>query len=116
MGIKEENSKGIFWYEQVQEMGFIREDYRDSVVFAKTGQYPFFMQRTLLDIANLGSITLQWDYETGKIEMIRCDYESNVMGEIKIRDMEHLNEIISFFCEDRRSKKKGKEDQKPILG
>lgn len=30
--------------------------------------------------------------------------------------MEHLNEIISFFCEDRRSKKKGKEDQKPILG
>ena len=100
---KEENSKGIFWYEQVQGMGFVRDDYRDSVVFSKTGQHPFFMQRYLMKVRNIGEITLQWDYETGKIEMVRCDGDSNVLGRVEIRDMEHLQEIINFFCENKQS-------------
>ena len=110
---KEENSKGIFWYEQVQEMGFIREDYRDSVVFSKTGQYPFFMQRYLMKVENVGEITLQWDYETGKIEMIRCDSNYNILGKIEIRNMEHLQEIINFFCENKQSN--CIKEQEPLL-
>ena len=106
---KEENSKGIFWYEQVQGMGFIREDYRDSVVFSKTGQHPFFMQLELTVTANGDSITLDWDYETGRIEMVRCDADSNVLGRIKIKNMEQLKEIISFIREDRRVSQKTKE-------
>ena len=110
---KEENSKGIFWYEQVQEMGFVREDYRDSAVFSKTGQHPFFMQRYLMKVKNVGEITFQWDYETGKIEMIRCDNDCNVLGRIEIRNMEHLQEIINFFCENEHSK--CTKEQEPLL-
>lgn len=94
--IENDNSNGIFWYEQVKDLQFKRDDYSDSVHFDQRGWHPFFMELKLTE-----EISLNWDCETRTIEMTRCDKESNVLGRMQIKNYLHLIELIDFFTENK---------------
>ena len=90
--LKEANDKGLFWYRQAKDLGFERTGFNDSVYFDQKGQQPFFMELKL----NKG-ISMNWDCDTCRIELLRCNKDADVLGRIRIRNYDHLIEMINFF-------------------
>ena len=81
-----------FDYKKVDDLGFQREDYKDSLHYSEYGWQPFWMTLNLTK-----KISMNWDCETKEITMLRCNKEHDVLGKIKIQSEDQLHELLVFF-------------------
>jgi hypothetical protein len=81
-----------FNYKDVLDLGFVREDYADSVHFSQYGWNPFWMTIHLSK-----KISLSWCNETHEITMLRCNEKHDVLGRMKIESEQQLYDILSFY-------------------
>ena len=79
-------------YADVKKLGFIRQEYNDSVHFDEYGWNDFLME---LKISK--QIYFSWDVITHQVEMIRIDNNSNIKGRFAIESYKQLLALLIFF-------------------
>jgi len=81
-------------YIDVIELGFKERLEDDSAYFAEYGYEYAIIDKHLTEL-----IYLEWEKETQLCKLVRIDglEEMNIVGQIDIRDLEHLNQVIQFF-------------------
>jgi hypothetical protein len=91
------------WYKDIKRLGFKIEESPDKVYFDQYG-FPY----SVVYINLTKHVSIEWEQETRLCRMLNCDKEGNIIGNIPIQDLAHLEQMIEFF--------KGKEkDINPAL-
>ena len=84
-------------YIQVMNLGFEEEESPDTIYFEEFG-YPY-----VIITKNLTKrIAIDWVKETQLAEMVRYDKEGKVLSRLKIKDYNHLREMVEFFTVDKK--------------
>jgi len=85
-------------YDEIMALGFNEQVENDSVYEAQNG-YPYSV--ITKDLTK--RLSLDWEKETKLCSMIRVDKKKghNIVAELPIMNLEHLKEIIDFFCLDK---------------
>lgn len=85
-------------YKEIIRLGFDIETDTDKVYFDEYGFDYYIINKHLTK-----KIYLDWAKETRLCEMIRLDNtrDNNIMARMPIKNLEHLEEIIDFFCNDK---------------
>ena len=85
-------------YFDIKKLGFKEEHCNDAVFFNEFGyQYTVFT----LNLSN--RIMIDWDQPTQKAEALICDKDGSVLNRLKIKNLEHLKEVISIFTINKKS-------------
>ena len=81
-----------FNYQDLIDLGFIRNDYEDSVVYKETGYHPFYLRKKLAKRIFI-------DYLSGEIQvsLIRIDDQNNIVGKIQTDEKTQIIQWIKFF-------------------
>lgn len=83
-------------YSDIIDLGF-KEEYSSCNVYFNQYGYEYVIITKKLT----SKIYIDWAKETGFCRMYRIDNkkECNIQNEMLINDLQHLKEIINFFCE-----------------
>lgn len=83
-------------YGEIIKLGFKEKPQNDDVYFQ---QYGF---QWCIITKKLGkNIYLDWEKENQLCKMIRVDRQQNIINTMDIKSLEHLEEIIGFFCNEK---------------
>lgn len=88
-------------YNEIIRLGFEVETDSDKVYFDEYGFDYCIITKHLTK-----KIYLDWAKETRLCEMVRLNNtrDNNIMARMPIKNLEHLEEIISFFCDEKQPK------------
>jgi len=83
-------------YSDIMSLGFTEDIQNDSTYFSEFGFDYAIIERKLTK-----KIYLDWEKETQLCELVRMDHPDtcNIKKKKKVRDLEHLKEIIDFFTD-----------------
>lgn len=83
-------------YSEVIGLGFTESVESDPVYFDEYGYSYCIVTKQLTEL-----VYLDWAKETQLCKMVRIDNldDCNIKAELPIRNVEHLREIVNFFCE-----------------
>jgi len=82
-------------YREIMDLGFEEEVDSDNVYFDEFGYDYCIITKNLTK-----KIYLDWKKETQLCKLVRTDKTHNIKAEMPIKNIEHLKEIIDFFCND----------------
>ena len=78
--------------EQISDLGFKFQKASDIVYKEYYGIDYWIVSKELTK-----KISIQYETETGMAMLLKCDKEGTIKARMKIRDIDHMNEIIKFF-------------------
>ena len=84
------------YYEDIMKLGFKEEQVEDEAYYSLHGFDYSIITKKLTK-----KIYLEWAKETKLCQMIRIDNPKNgiIKAEMPIRDLDHLKEVINFYCD-----------------
>lgn len=80
-------------YSDILAAGFVEEFCEDPVFFGQYG-YPYSVITKQLS----KRVYLDWEKNTRLCYMLRTDKDECITGRMPIKDLQHLREILNFYC------------------
>ena len=85
-------------YKEVMDLGFTEEFIGDDIYFKEHG-----FEYSIITKKLTKKVSLDWVKDTKLCEMVRVDNnrDSNIKKRMKIKNLDHLKEIVYFFSDDK---------------